>query len=333
MSYDGKLLAKAREQLEGIRAANQAEHARRQNLIHSRIPEIARIDERLRLQMSSLMGVAISHEPDMQEKLAALEKENLELQGRRAELLAENGYPIDYLDEIYSCQKCRDTGYADGGICSCLTVQYNRALTRELGVLLKNGDESFENFDLTYYDDVPDSTGESPRDYMRQVFETCREYAHRFSPSSPNLLFQGGTGLGKTFLSACIARVAADGGFSVCYDTASSALDAFESRKFSRDPETAEASSVKCERMLSCDLMILDDLGTEMVTQMSVSALYTLINTRLNDRKVTIISTNLTDSELAKKYSPQIISRLDGEYFRLPFAGRDIRIIKKEREG
>ena len=132
--------------------------------MHRRIPETAGIDAELRCQMSRLMGIAIGPAEGMQEKIAALEKENLALQARRAELLCENGYPIDYLDEIYSCQKCRDTGYADGGICSCLTVQYNRALTRELGVLLKNGDESFESFDLTYYDDAPDSTGESPRD-------------------------------------------------------------------------------------------------------------------------------------------------------------------------
>lgn len=331
MSYDGKLLAQARERLDGIRAENQAEHARRQAEVRARIPEIARIDSRLRRQMSELMGLTISRDPAAPDKIAALEKENLELQARRAELLVENGYPMDFLDEIYSCPKCRDTGYFDGGVCSCLRELYNRALTDELGVLLKNGDERFDSFDLTLYDDAPDENGESPREYMQQVYETCLRYAEGFTAHSPSLLFQGGTGLGKTFLSACIARVVADRGFSVCYDTASSALDAFENRKFSRDPAAAEAAAVKARRMLSCDLMILDDLGTEMVTQISTSALYTLINTRLTDRRVTIISTNCTDAELAKKYTPQILSRLNGEYFVLPFMGRDIRLIKKER--
>ena len=332
MAYDGKLLAKAREAMEQRREENAAKHARRVELMHRRIPETAGIDAELRCQMSRLMGIAIGPAEGMQEKIAALEKENLALQARRAELLTENGFPIDYPDEIFSCPKCRDTGYVDGQVCSCLKELYNRALTDELGVLLRSGSECFEKFDLTLYDDTPDAAGESPREYMRQVYDTCREYAAGFSSASPNLLFQGGTGLGKTYLSACIARVVADRGFSVCYDTASAALDAFECRKFSRDPAAAGEADTRVRRMLSADLMILDDLGTEMVTAISVSALYTLINTRLTDGKVTIISTNCTGEELARKYSAQIVSRLDGEYFTLPFAGRDIRLIKKERE-
>lgn len=332
MAYDGKLLSRARERLGGIREENSAEHRRRAELIRARIPECADIDRRMQAQMRALMGLAISHGTDVAPRVAELEKENLALQARRAELLCENGYPIDYLDEIYTCSKCRDTGYCGGEICSCLKELYNRELTSELSVLLRGGDESFEKFDLTLYGEEPDETGESPRAYMRQVYDTCREYADGFSGASPNLLFQGGTGLGKTFLSACIARVTAGKGFSVCYDSAASALDCFETRKFSRDQDAAESAGLKVSRMLSCDLMILDDLGTEMATPMSQSALYTLINTRLNDRRVTIISTNLTDGELARRYSQQINSRLEGEYYKLPFAGRDIRLIKKERD-
>jgi DNA replication protein DnaC len=331
MAYDGKLLARAREKLDERRENNSAEHRRRLSLIYSRIPEIAEIDGGMRSQMRQLMGLAISRRADLSQRVSELEKENLGFQARRAELLAENGYPIDYLDEIYSCPKCRDTGYADGEVCSCLKELYNRELTAELGALLKNSGECFENFDLSLYPDEPDETGESPRAYMQQVYDTCRDYARGFSKSSPNLLFQGGTGLGKTFLSASIARVVAEKGLSVCYDSAANALDCFETRKFSRDAEAAENAAVKVRRMLSCDLMILDDLGTEMSTPMSQSALYTLINTRLGERRVTIISTNLTDGELARRYSQQIVSRLDGEYYKLPFAGRDIRMIKKER--
>lgn len=322
MALDGKILAKARERLDERRAENLAEHDARRARVYARLPEIARIDRRLREQMVELMGLAISKSAGTAERIAALKGENLELQARRAELLVENGLALDYLDDIYTCPECKDTGFKNGRPCSCLMALYNRELTTELGTLLRSGSESFEHFDLALY-------GEA-RSSMSLVYETCREYAANFSKASLNLLFQGGTGLGKTYLSACIARVVADKGFSVCYDSAAAAFDAFEAKKFARDAETADTASRKVERMLDCDLMILDDLGTEMPTPMSVSALYTLINTRLINGKKTVISTNLSDAELQKRYSPQICSRIDGEFTKLPFVGQDIRKIKRE---
>ena len=201
-------------------------------------------------------------------------------------------------------------------------------LFRSLGTLLQHGDESFERFDLNYYDAAP-AGGVSPRETMTMVFEACRKFADNFPAVSANLLFQGGTGLGKTYLSACIARVVAGKGFSVCYDSAAAALEAFEVQKFSRDQEAGEAASARVRRMLGCDLMILDDLGTEMISSISLSALYTLLNTRLVNGKKIIIITNCSDEELLKKYTPQICSRIKGEFLRLPFVGRDIRLIRK----
>ena len=298
MPYDGQLLARARAELDKIRAANQAEHNRRLRLVYSRIPEVERADAALRAQMRELLQLTIRRPNDMAEKIAALEKENLELQAHRAELLVENGLPMDYLDEIVSCPKCRDTGNGPQGPCSCLDTLYHRELTKELGVLLQKGDESFEHFDLSYYSDAYDpSCGAVPREMAQIALESCRKFAENFPRVSSNLLLQG---LGKTYLSACIARVVADKGCSVCYDTAASALGAFERQKFARDPEEQEQAARRVERMLSCDLMILDDLGTEMVTPMSVSALYTLLNTRLVSGMKTIISTNLSDTQLEK---------------------------------
>ncbi len=322
MGLDGKLLARARENLENIHADNVAEHYLRQNRIYSRIPEIADIDQRLRMQMVELVGATIKKGAELNAAVSALEKESLELQARKAELLVEHGYEISYLDDIYSCPVCHDTGYVGGKMCACLKALYNAELTRELSSLLKNSDECFEKFDLSLYGDA--------RESMEIVFDTCREYAQSFSERSMNLMFQGGTGLGKTFLSACIARVVAANGHSVCYETASAALEAFETKKFSRDAETAEKAATKVDRMLDCELMILDDLGTEMPTPMAVSALYTLINTRLVGGRKTIISTNLEDTELLRRYNPQICSRLDGEFTKLPFFGTDIRALKKE---
>ena len=132
MAHDGKLLARARAQLDLIRSGNQAEHQRRLSLVYSRVPEIQRMDETMRRQMTELVRLTIARPADMKERLAALERENLDLQVRRAELLVENGWPVEYLDDIYSCPKCRDTGVYEGGVCSCLEKLYNKELTKEL---------------------------------------------------------------------------------------------------------------------------------------------------------------------------------------------------------
>ena len=328
MAYDGKLLARARAQLDLIRSDNQAEHQRRLSLVYARVPEIQRMDETMRRQMTELVRLTISHPADLKERLAALEMDNLDSQVRRAELLVEIGWSVEYLDDIYSCPKCRDSGVYEGGVCSCLEKLYNKELTKELGTLLQHGDESFARFDLNYYDAAP-VNGVSPRETMTMVLGACRKFADNFPAVSANLLFQGGTGLGKTYLSACIARVVAAKGYSVCYDSAAAALEAIEVQKFSRDPEASEAANARVRRMLDCDLMILDDLGTEMVSSISTSALYTLLNTRLVNGNKIIISTNCSDEELQKKYTPQIYSRIKGEFLRLPFVGRDIRLIRK----
>lgn len=321
MAIDGKLLARARDELQKRRGENAEEHEARLRRVYRRIPEIESIDMSLRGQMVQLAGLALKKDTSPLPAIEELEKENLKLQRRRKELLLENGFAEDYLDDIFSCRECRDTGYIGGRMCGCLKKQYNREITKELGVLLQNGDESFERFDLSLYGDAADG--------MEIVYSTCREYAKNFGKGSLNLLFVGGTGLGKTYLSACIARTVAENGFSVCYDTATSALDSFELKKFAKDAETAALAEEKTERMLDCDLMILDDLGTELPTPMAVSALYTLINTRLVNGKKTIISTNCGSDELRRRYGDQICSRIDGEYIKLPFKGRDIRTLKR----
>ena len=320
MTHDGRLLARAREALEDERRENQAEQQRRTDLIYHRIPEIESIDRRMRSQMSDLVRLTLSRPADLSHRLEKLQKENLDLQMRKAELLHAQGFPIDYLDEIVSCKACGDTGMVDGRLCACMERRYNRELTKELSVLLRSGDESFERFDLSLYPDTPEQeSGVSARSAMRIVFSACRGFADSF-PDVPanlrNLLLRGESGLGKTYLSACIARSVAERGYSVCYDTASAALEAFEKQKFSRIPE---------------DLMILDDLGTEMATPAAASALYTLINTRLTRSLHTVISTNCSDDELRRRYSPQICSRLFGEFLELPFYGNDIRLMKRSQ--
>ena len=334
MSYNGAVLARARERLAKRREDNAAEQQRRTRAVYARIPRVEEIDLALRRQMAELCALTLSRDAGAAERVEALRAENLALQRERAQLLRDAGLPANWLDDIYSCEKCRDTGFIGSELCSCLRREYKLCLTRELSGLLRDGKESFASFRLDLYSAEPDPAlgGMSPRETMDIVFKTCLAYARNFSPRSPNLLFRGGTGLGKTFLSACIAREAADRGYSVAYEGTAAALAEFERQKFSRDAAEADAAGEKVKNYLECDLMILDDLGTEMATSFSTAALYQLINTRLAARRSTVISTNLDFESLRRRYGAQIASRLEGEYTCLPFRGRDIRLVKKERE-
>ncbi|MCD8116566.1 MAG: ATP-binding protein [Oscillospiraceae bacterium] len=325
---DGKLLALARREKENIRRQSVQEDRRRHQIAYARVPELRQLDDAIAGLMGSAVSAALGEGTD----LTRARQESLDLQARRAELLVENGWPIDWLDGAWACPKCRDTGYVQGQICSCLTALYEQERAKDLSTLLKLGGETFGSFDLNYYDSAPDpATGISPRQQMETVFGICYDYALHFGKNSMNLLFQGSTGLGKTFLSACIAREVSQRGFSVVYETAVAALGAYERERFSRGEGEAEEAASQTRRLTGCDLLILDDLGTELVTEFSKSALYTLINARLLAGKKTVISTNLTPAQIERRYTPQIVSRLEGEYQTLLFVGTDIRRLKKER--
>ena len=329
MSLDGKLLARAKDRLDRRRRENEEAQARRRETAYARDPDIRDIDRQLRNSALEAISAAISSGGDPQQALEEIRDRNLSLQEERALKLAACGLPGDYLNDRYICPKCRDTGYNGTKLCSCLLELYSQEQKKELSGLLKLGEETFDSFDLDLYDDKPDpDTGISPRSYMETVFEYFLQYARRFSADSANLFMWGGTGLGKTFLSTCIAKVVAERGFSVVYDTAASVFSKYEEEKFSKNQEGAQAAS-QVHRMENCDLLIVDDLGTEFSTAFVTSALYTLINNRLTSGRKTIFSSNLTMKELSSRYSAPIMSRLQGEYYVLRFYGSDIRLKKK----
>ncbi len=325
---DGKLLAQARQEKEDIRRRSIQTDRQRHETAYAKVPALRTLDG----QIAAVAAEAAASLAGQGRSMDELSAESLELQAQRAELLVENGWPMTWLDGAWDCPKCRDTGYVRGQMCSCLKALYDKAQARDLSALMKLGSESFGTFDLGLYDSRPDpATGISPRQQMETVFGICYDYALRFRSSRMNLLFRGGTGLGKTFLSACIAREVAQQGFSVVYDTAVSVLTAFEAQRFPREGADPAQADAQVRRLMECDLLILDDLGTEMLTDFSRSALYTLINGRLLTGKRTVISTNLTAAQMEKRYSPQVMSRLEGEYQVLPFVGSDIRILKRDR--
>lgn len=326
MTYDGKLLARARAFIEKRRLENEIEHTRRQSAAYNRIPELSDIDVRTAGLMAGIAARALDG-GSMAEEFAKSRAQVQDLFERRKALLRESGYSEDYTDDIFTCPVCRDTGYSEGKMCDCLLAAYKAEAVKELSSVLDLRGQSFGSFDLGYYDDARGHNGDSPRSIMTATYEFCKKYANDFRETSPNLLFRGGTGLGKTFLSACIAKVVSEKGYSVVYDTCVSVMDAFEAQKFGRCG--AEEADAKVRRYLGCDLMILDDLGTEMSTSFVQSALYTLVNTRLANGKKTVISTNLTPEEMRSRYSAATVSRLEGKYIVLQFAGQDIRRIKR----
>ena len=323
MAIDGKILAKARNTLKARRRKKEETLENRLREVYAKSQTVLEIDTKLRASMTELLGFVL--DAGGSGKIEEIRHKNQVLQEQRKREIMRAGFSESYLDERDICQKCKDTGFVSGKMCSCLEEIYKQEQSSSLSNLFKLGSERFENFDLNYYNDRPSpETGISPRKSMEIVLEISKEYAQRFGQNSENLFLSGAPGLGKTYLSACIARVVAENGFSVVYDMAASIFAKFEDAKFSRT-ENLEDTKDEIKRYMECDLLILDDLGTEMTTVFTIAALYEIINTRLITGKKTIVNSNLTTLELQKRYSEQITSRVGGEYRNLTFYGEDIR--------
>ena len=327
MSYDAAVLRRATARLEEEKRRRQRALEQRRAEVEQRVPRVAEIDRRLRRTMLDVARVTFEG-GDPTAKINALRDENLALQSEREHLLTAAGYPADVLEDKPACLKCQDKGWVGARMCDCLKLLCAQEQIKELSKLLNLGEQSFETFNLEYYStEIDPKWGISPRENMMRVFDICRNYALRFGKYYfDNLYLYGKPGLGKTFLSACIARVVSENGFSVVYDTAGNIFSAFEAQKFSRDGEDAREAREETNRYLNCDLLIVDDLGCELTTSFTQSTLYALVNTRLVEGKRTIISSNQSPDELRRRYTPQIASRLEGEYRALSFFGEDIRL-------
>ncbi len=321
MAYTNTVLQRARaryEQAKAERAKQYEAHLRQAYREHPRLEEI---DRELKLTMVNLMANALRQGEDIQIALEEIKDLNLSLQQEREWIIEAAEYEEGFLDDSPLCTRCNGTGYCGSSMCSCLSELCRQEQKKELTSLIGSGTERFDNFRLDYYSDEYDpKLGTSARKLMQSNLNICKKYAQSFTPASGNLLFSGATGLGKTFLSACIARQIAEQSFSVMYETAIRVFSDFEAEKFG-----AEENFGKSRKYFECDLLIIDDLGTEMTTQFTISALYSIINTRMMEGKATIISTNLMPEAIEKRYSPQIASRIVGTYRLIKFVGNDIR--------
>lgn len=332
MGYEQSVLRRATARLEAQRKAREEAQERLRSEIYAKLPRVAAIDRELRRTITQIIAASLRDGSDPVPAIGVIRDKNLSLQAEKAALLTEHGYPADALDDKPACPKCSDTGWVGANMCACLKALCTEEQIRELSKLLDLGEQSFDSFSLDYYSPLP-WPGESlsPRENMEFIFDVCSSYARKFGRFYfRNLFLTGAPGLGKTFLSACIARVVSEDGFSVVYDTAGHVFSQFESAKFRRDDD-GDTAGEDVERCMNCDLLILDDLGTEMTTSFVQSALYQLLNGRLLTGRSTVISTNLDPEELGRRYGAPLLSRLEGEYQLLPFVGTDIRRLKRER--
>lgn len=331
MSYEPKIVQRAMARLERRRDGRERRRWELEQRLYREEPRLRQLDAALRgtmVELTDLIAMGKPVEADGPE-IAGIRRRNLALQAERAELLHSLGYEPDALDSRPACSLCGDAGWNGTEMCACLKDLCAQEQIKELSSLLNlTGEQTFDKARLDVYSDTvwPDM-GKSPRAHMEGVIALCRGYAEQFGRYPlKNLFLSGATGLGKTFLSGCMAREVSERGFSVVYDTAIRLFAAFEAKKFSRDTDEGRQARDDTRRYLNCDLLILDDLGSELTSPLVQTSLYELINSRLLSGKSTVISSNLTMDDVRGRYSAQVASRLAGEYRTLPFFGEDIRL-------
>lgn len=318
---NSEIFDSAQSIMTGRRKKAESENEQRIHEINHKIPQIREINTQLYNTGRELIKIMTSGQaPLIKERIEQLKKYNLGAQAMSRQLLADNGYPEDYLDMHYQCSKCQDTGYCNGEFCDCFKKLCGSLSATELNKNAQLRLSNFDSFSLSYY---------KGDDYftMERIFSFSKRYAETFSNSSESILMFGKTGLGKTHLSLAIANKVLERGYSVIYDSIINILRSIEREHFSR-----EHSSEMIDLIMETDLLILDDLGTEYETPFYSSTVYNIINTRLNSGKPTIISTNLDYAGIRRRYDERVVSRITAVYTCMEFKGEDVRFQLKQKE-
>ncbi len=295
-----------------------AENEARIEEVNDRIPEIRQVNDAIYNTGRELIKI-ISERKNAAERIEQLKEYNLGAQRMTRTLLVQHGYPEDYLDMNYVCKKCNDTGYSNSAYCDCFKKLYGKLAADELNKNSRINLSSFDTFDLSYYNG-------SDYDMMGKIFRYSKKYAENFGPHSDSILMMGQTGRGKTHLSLAIANEVIRKGYTVVYDSVSNVLQCINDEHFGKNP-----SGNMSDTVISADLLILDDLGTEFPTAVNASTIYNIINTRITRGIPTIISTNLNVEGIQNRYEPRVVSRITSQYTCLQFVGEDIRYLSKQR--
>ncbi len=320
MPYSEETYAKAKRILK--QRADDAEMSAgiRSEEIRERLPEVDNIQTSL-----SKIGLEISkiffYKGDKDSRIAQLRQESQALVKKRENILRQNGYSADAMQAQYVCPACHDSGFINGRLCSCHRQLLKDIMRAEVSKFAPLDKCTFDNFNTEYYSTQALDNSIVPRTKAEKVFDTARKYAQSFSMRSKNLMFIGGTGLGKTHLSLAIVNVVINRGYSVCYGTSQNICDDLQAEQFGRNENTYYSKDM----VLGADLLVLDDLGTEIDNQYSIAILYNIINSRILAGKPTIISTNFNIPALERRYDKRITSRITGEYVKFHLFGNDIR--------
>ena len=313
-------MRKAKETIAARRAESINTQEQRIKEAEAKIPMLVEINRNLSMTGLKIMGEAMAHTLS-EDRLAEIRKEYEDFAARKKSLLLAFGFPEDYTDIQYHCPLCSDTGYVGIDMCKCLRRELVLSALESSGLapLIKN--QNFGTFSLDYYTN-------NDRTNMTRVVNTMKGFADNFSPKNgQSWLFIGPTGLGKTHLSTAVAVELIKKGYDVVYESTQQIMNDYETVRFSSG-YASDREMPDLTRYTDAELLIMDDLGTEMTTQYTVSCLYNIINTRINRNLSTIISTNLSQKDLRERYSDRITSRLFDEYHPIVFTGNDVRFQK-----
>lgn len=319
MAYSKELHRKAERVLERRREKALMEAEGRAQKIRAQLPEVDEIQRQL-----AAVGLEISqlffYRGDLEEKLEAMQTESKSLVQKRNQILRANGFSENAMQPLFSCAVCEDKGFVEGRMCNCHREVLKELMRKEVSTFAPLECCTFENFRIDCYPRSPQKNGVVPCERAEKILEGCRQYAQRFSPHAKNLLFLGATGLGKTHLSLAIANAVINRGYAVCYGTSHNICEDLRNESFGREEFTYSKNQV-----LNCDLLILDDLGTETNTPFNIATIYNIINTRILQKRPMIISTNFEVDELMEQYDQRITSRILGEFTQMQLFGNDIR--------
>ena len=325
MPYSNDILIQAKDRLTERRLSAQRAADYRREQLYLQEPRLQEIDREL-----SRIGIdtakTILKNSDSIADMQQLADRSLALQKEYNEILGRLGFDPEDLEPVYVCKKCSDTGYIELDnrtvVCDCLKKLMSDIACEQLNANSPLQLCTFESFSLDYYSDQPDQNGSIPLNRMSNILNYCRNYADTFSLSSRSIIMRGATGLGKTHLSLAIANEVIRKGMSVVYVSAPDILSRLEREHFSYQYKEEESIF---NSLIKCDLLIIDDLGTEFISQFSVAAVYNLFNSRILAGKPIIMNTNLTLNELLSTYSQRFVSRMMGSCDKLDFIGDDIR--------
>lgn len=291
--------------------------------IKEKFPKIKEIEEKINSCGLECTSAIVKNPLRGDEIVAQMEEKIEKLKKERKEILEKFNFSEDYNEVKYSCEKCSDTGFIGSEKCECFKEQlreygYERS---NIGSLIKK--QNFENFDFSYYSDEKNKKGISPLDYIKTAYKLSLKFCENFKDAD-SILFYGNSGLGKTYLSSCIAKRLIDDGKNVRYMSASRLFSVYDDYKFNKGDY--EENKAVIDDAYNCDLLIIDDLGTEFFTSNSLAFMYDLMNERIIKGKKFVISTNLSIKEIEKKYTPRFISRLNECFVAVKLEGENIRI-------